>query len=690
MKKTFTYLRTLLVGLMAVTATGTAWADVTPVTQDYSDGVADWTSGNTGRYTVDMNEGGYLTVNAVSNGNNGATITGTTVNGKAAAGDDFASSDDFTLMFDLQLTGGNNQTTWFHINDAANNGGAEAADKHILTLHQKAANGTEWEINGATDKTVSLAKNTWYTFQLSKSGSMLYLTVTPTAGGDPVFAQNTIAVNSEKGGLGNMVFQTKRYYAYMAIDNVELRSLQDGDVPGGTATKYTIKFRNESDEEIASDVVTDALVDDVITASAAQMNPIFFNDQKYIYSSGNEEITLVEDASSNVITLVFREAATYTYKLTSSLGAELADGSDFEGNTVYLPYPKYELKDYILYQAVGGNNGDWFRDSYTLESNVDETKTYNKTNIGNVVFYIEGENITGASVNNNERAADTRNSNGAVGYAAGTAGENDLVITTLPAGSYKIVANVHTSTSAGGSTTIKLGDNVFVANGAASSYNVESTSDEFTIIESTDLILQAGGGKTNALDYVYVIRTDVAYATIGEEGWATLYTDYALDFSGVAGLTAYTATCDGATVTLTEVNDVPAGTGVVLKGTEGNHTIPVITSSDTDKGDLQGAATATAYNAFDGYTLYVLTKSGETDAQFAPVSGGSIAAGKAFLKVADGGTSRLNVVIAGETTGIKAIEAQEAQEGIFNLQGQRVAKAQKGLYIVNGKKAIVK
>jgi hypothetical protein len=46
--------------------------------------------------------------------------------------------------------------------------------------------------------------------------------------------------------------------------------------------------------------------------------------------------------------------------------------------------------------------------------------------------------------------------------------------------------------------------------------------------------------------------------------------------------------------------------------------------------------------------------------------------------------------MAGEATGIKAIEAAEAEEGIYNLQGQRVAKTQKGLYIVNGKKAIVK
>ena len=209
----------------------------------------------------------------------------------------------------------------------------------------------------------------------------------------------------------------------------------------------------------------------------------------------------------------------------------------------------------------------------------------------------------------------------------------------------------------------------------------------FTVKEDGDVTLQSTSGVR-----IYKIKVSeeapAVPITITGDGWATLYTDDALDFSGT-GLEAFTATCAGTTVTLNPVSNVAAGTGVVLKGTAGEYSIPVIASSETDKGDLQGAATATAYNKFDGHTLYVLTKNGD-NAQFAPVDKGEIAAGKAFLKVAAGGSSRLNVVIAGETTGIKAIEAQEAQEGIINLQGQRVAKAQKGLYIVNGKKAIVK
>lgn len=184
-------------------------------------------------------------------------------------------------------------------------------------------------------------------------------------------------------------------------------------------------------------------------------------------------------------------------------------------------------------------------------------------------------------------------------------------------------------------------------------------------------------------------------ATISSAGWATLYTPYALDFSDVEGLTAYTATLEGSTVTLNEVSDVPANTGVVLKGDANIYSIPVIASSETAVGSLTGDATeATAYNAHDGYTLYglALVENG-TKVQFSPVTSGSIAAGKAFLKVAAPSTDEakaLNVVFA-DATGISGIQAAGATDGaIYNLAGQRVGRAQRGIYIRDGKKVVVK
>ena len=147
---------------------------------------------------------------------------------------------------------------------------------------------------------------------------------------------------------------------------------------------------------------------------------------------------------------------------------------------------------------------------------------------------------------------------------------------------------------------------------------------------------------------------DCASVTITNDGWATLYTDKALAFSGIKGLTAYTAKRDGSTVTLTPVDNVPANTGVVLKGDAKTYKIPIIASSTTDKGELQGSATtATAFDAHAAVGgIYVLGLNDKNEAQFEKTTSGNVPAGQPYLLVptAEEPSSPLRVVIAGETT----------------------------------------
>ena len=52
---------------------------------------------------------------------------------------------------------------------------------------------------------------------------------------------------------------------------------------------------------------------------------------------------------------------------------------------------------------------------------------------------------------------------------------------------------------------------------------------------------------------------------------------------------------------------------------------------------------------------------------------------------------RLNMVFADESTGVKVIDAsQQSADGYYNLNGWRVERPSKGLYILNGKKVFVK
>ena len=180
-------------------------------------------------------------------------------------------------------------------------------------------------------------------------------------------------------------------------------------------------------------------------------------------------------------------------------------------------------------------------------------------------------------------------------------------------------------------------------------------------------------------------------------GFATLYTGRALDFSTLSSeLKAYTATVSENTVTLTEVDNIPANTGVVLKGDVKTHAVPVSASSSTAQGDLTGnTSAATAYNAFSGYDLYMLALNDAGKAQFTLVNEGSIAAGKAFLKLTNSGSGarELNVVFADdEATGVADVRVNMAdgRNDFYNLNGQKVLTPTKGLYIVNGKKVIIK
>ena len=61
---------------------------------------------------------------------------------------------------------------------------------------------------------------------------------------------------------------------------------------------------------------------------------------------------------------------------------------------------------------------------------------------------------------------------------------------------------------------------------------------------------------------------------------------------------------------------------------------------------------------------------------------------KAYLSNEGSGAKEL--VFGNEATGINTIENGADNGAVFNLQGQRVNKAQKGVYIQNGKKVVLK
>ena len=111
---------------------------------------------------------------------------------------------------------------------------------------------------------------------------------------------------------------------------------------------------------------------------------------------------------------------------------------------------------------------------------------------------------------------------------------------------------------------------------------------------------------------------------------------------------------------------------------------------------LVGVPTTTSISPSDGdYTNFVLANGTHGVNFYALSKTGNISAGKAYLKLptADINKSNLSrgfVIDDNGTTSISTPIRNEYDDMLYDLQGRRVNKPSKGLYIMNGKKVIIK
>ena len=181
--------------------------------------------------------------------------------------------------------------------------------------------------------------------------------------------------------------------------------------------------------------------------------------------------------------------------------------------------------------------------------------------------------------------------------------------------------------------------------------------------------------------------------TLNASGYATFCTQYPLDFTGYAtnGFSAWQITdVSGETITFSEIKStIKGGQGILLKGTAGaTITIPSSDSS-TNLGDNKLVGTlAPTYAADDTYY-------GLSGNVFKKVNAGTVPAGKALLPagLVSSPASEFKFVFEDETSGISNLTQalSEGEGAIYDLQGRKVAEPKKsGLYIVNGKKVVIK
>ena len=85
---------------------------------------------------------------------------------------------------------------------------------------------------------------------------------------------------------------------------------------------------------------------------------------------------------------------------------------------------------------------------------------------------------------------------------------------------------------------------------------------------------------------------------------------------------------------------------------------------------------------------YVLAKPEGEEVGFYQAESGNIAANKAYLELPSDTEVKAIFFANGDATGIANVEKTMENGAIYNVAGQRVNKALKGIYIVNGKKVV--
>lgn len=335
-------------------------------------------------------------------------------------------------------------------------------------------------------------------------------------------------------------------------------------------------------------------------------------------------------------------------------------------------------KTFLRVRATNNNKGSMpylQSDNSTVEGKTTRA-AFSGTKDGNSIFYFDGSKLVAYSTGYYLKAND--NMPGYATAAADNAGA-PVVFKDAPngaVGAYGITINdtenryMHVSES----------NNNFYADAGNIDGTVTEAGYNYWLEEVTALPVKIAEGKK----------------------FATFWSPVAVSVPANESLSVYTVSLnnDKTAVLLTLQESgakLPAGTGVLLSGTPDTYDFTIAdaaTETATPVGILKGqsyrsAREVPASDENKMYTLQTLPDSEEMG--FRKYNGTTVPAFRAYLEL-DETAGALGMVFAGDVTGVEGVEVEEAGKtaAIYDLSGRHVASPKKGLYIVNGKKVIIR
>ena len=253
--------------------------------------------------------------------------------------------------------------------------------------------------------------------------------------------------------------------------------------------------------------------------------------------------------------------------------------------------------------------------------------------------------------------------------------------------------------------TISIEDGVadIVSGGAYLRYNKTANQERFRYYKSTTY------GNQQPIQLFKKVEDEAAPTVeveIGATGYATLfYSEKSFILTSDIEATTYKYDeAEGLVVSRTFNQVIPAGQAVVLSGEPGTYEIEVSPYTFEDEKDLESMLYGFDEPSFcekDGENLYYMLStdaSGEEVGFYWGAADGAAfntEAHKAFLAIPVAlfnGTAAKAFVLNGQTTSINSLEQNAEKKEIYDLQGRKMNAQQlpKGIYIVNGKKMVIK